>query len=295
MQTLASEMALDEEEVDVDVGFRINRSTLRGGGGGGDTASGSGSDGAGDNDADADMDVGQLLAAQTHNWDLLPARGRLFIKVVEARNLWAPSKLPTPAPSAPYCVVEFDKNEFVTREALAVNPLKYPSIDLLHRAITNHPTPSLSVPMPLLAPSKRQSSAMVTLPIQLTCIPQVSNQQTIHSLFFSSGAEYIEAGNAAPNDPGSWMCPVWRHEASFDVSRPDSEVTVSVWDRNDGGNGGGGGEVFLGMLKIVTPMIDGKPYDHWFRLMPRQWDEKIRGDIRIQLMFKTIQVEYIIE
>jgi hypothetical protein len=44
-----------------------------------------------------------------------PAKGRLWIKVVEARNLLARSKH-----SKPYCVVEFEKNEFVTREAVSV-------------------------------------------------------------------------------------------------------------------------------------------------------------------------------
>ena len=39
-------------------------------------------------------------------------QGRLWINVVEARNL-----LPKSNYSRPYCVVEFEKNEFVTREA----------------------------------------------------------------------------------------------------------------------------------------------------------------------------------
>ncbi|KAI8616423.1 kinase-like domain-containing protein [Chytriomyces sp. MP71] len=48
-------------------------------------------------------------------------------------------------------------------------------------------------------------------------------------------------------------------------------------------------EEFLGMLKIVVPLVNGKVYDHWFRLMPRQYNEKVRGDIRIQLMFKYVE------
>ncbi|KAJ3026749.1 UNVERIFIED_CONTAM: hypothetical protein HDU68_005135 [Siphonaria sp. JEL0065] len=175
-----------------------------------------------------------LTAPQTNNWDSLPHRGRLYIKVIEARNLWAPTNS-SPRTKKPYCVVDFEKNEFVTREALQTN---------------------------VLGPEDAARAAEEALQ--------------------SYGLEYIQAGGV--DDPGCWLSPVWRHEASFDVSRPDSEVTISVWDRSDGS-----GEVFLGMLKIVTPMINGKVYDHWFRLMPRQWNEKIRGDIRIQLMYKSVE------
>ncbi|KAJ3201686.1 hypothetical protein HDU82_007923 [Entophlyctis luteolus] len=138
-----------------------------------------------------------LSAPGTFNWDLLPVRGRLYIKIVEARNLWAPAP-PAGVPASlavkkPYCVVEYDKLEFVTREAIVTNLLS-------------------------------------------------------------------------------------------DVSRPESAITVSVWDRNNGY-----GEVFLGMMQVVAPVTNGKIYDHWFRLMPRQWEDKIRGDIRIQIMFKTVE------
>ncbi|KAJ3018272.1 hypothetical protein HKX48_003003, partial [Thoreauomyces humboldtii] len=58
-------------------------------------------------------------------WDLTtsePAKGRLWVKVVEARNLLltdpsVASGHATVTPR-PYCVVEFEKNEFVTREGL---------------------------------------------------------------------------------------------------------------------------------------------------------------------------------
>ncbi|ORY43143.1 kinase-like protein [Rhizoclosmatium globosum] len=182
----------------------------------------------------SEMDVdANLTAPQTNNWDLLPSKGRLYIKIVESRNLFAPSAT---RPWKPYCVVDFEKNEFITREALQTT---------------------------VLGPEEAAKAADEAL--------------------LSYGLEYIQAGGS--DESGCWLCPVWKHEASFDVARSDSEVTISVWDRNDGP----GGEVFLGMLKIVTPNIHGKVYDHWFRLMPRQWSEKIRGDIRIQLMYKLVE------
>jgi hypothetical protein len=50
-------------------------------------------------------------------------------------------------------------------------------------------------------------------------------------------------------------------------------------------------ETFLGMMKIRPPRINGKIHDNWFRLLPRQWKEKVRGDIRIQLMYQTVEAK----
>ncbi|KAJ3051632.1 hypothetical protein HK097_007356 [Rhizophlyctis rosea] len=155
-----------------------------------------------------------------------PAKGRLYIKVVEARNLLV--KSPN---SRPYCVVEFEKNEFVTKEA-------------------------------------------------------ISNSANGHA---QNGHGYGGQGNGYGNGQDAGFSPVWRHEATFDVSRPDGEVTISIWDRSV--QNPGEGEPFLGMMKIRPPRINGKVHDNWFRLLPRQWREKVKGEIRIQLMYKTVEAK----
>ncbi|KAJ3084699.1 serine/threonine-protein kinase SCH9 [Rhizoclosmatium globosum] len=175
---------------------------------------------------------------QTPNWDLLPSKGRLYIKIIEARNLWTPNPSHEdwhPKSKKPYCVVQFDKNEFVTREALSTNIL---------------------------------SPEAVRLAIK-------------------EESQYLSGDDTRIDEThGCWMSPVWKHEASFDIFQADSEVTISIWDRSDGTK-----EVFLGMLKIRPPMVNnGKVYDHWFKLMPRQWKEPVYGDVRIQLMFKSMEV-----
>ncbi|KAJ3401556.1 hypothetical protein HDU80_005917 [Chytriomyces hyalinus] len=189
-----------------------------------------------------DADVSGLTQPQAPNWEVLPAKGRLYIKVIEARSLWTPNVLAVPGlplrARRPYVVAEFEMNEFITKEAIETN----------------------------------------------TFGPQeIANAIEEERLNYDNAEEFSGVRNTCP---GVWMSPVWRHEASFDVSQPESELTISVWDRNDTSDSN---EEFLGMLKIITPMIDGKVYDHWFRLMPRQWNEKVRGDIRIQLMFKTVE------
>ncbi|KAJ1569803.1 hypothetical protein HK096_001230, partial [Nowakowskiella sp. JEL0078] len=182
-------------------------------------------------------------------WDVKsppPAKGRLWIKVVEARNLLVPS-----SHSLPYCVVEFEKNEFVTKESVSMLPtsMVIPNLQRspqLQRAATS-------------TGQQRNSPAMQRSP---------------------SGKYYSE------DDTIKGYSPVWKHEATFDVARPDAEVTITLWDRSTSSSEG---EVFLGMMKIRPPRINGKVHDNWFRLMPRQWKEKVKGDIRIQLMYKTVE------
>ncbi|KAI9217749.1 hypothetical protein BC828DRAFT_408214, partial [Blastocladiella britannica] len=108
------------------------------------------------------------LSTTHENPELCAARGRLWIKVVEARNL----AVPTTHIARPYCVVEFERNELVTREALV-----------------------------------------------------------------SSGTGGAHHQNAS--------CPVWRHEAMFDIARPDGEFIITIWDRAATTDG----EAFLGMMR----------------------------------------------
>jgi len=129
--------------------------------------------------------------------------GQLYVKVVEARDLL----LKNPQ-SRPYCVVEFEKNEFVTREAL---------------------------------PSKYKEG-------------EVINKYT------------------------------WNHDATFDVSRVDGEVTVSIWERSTRG----GEENFLGMLRIKSPYDHSKLVDNWFKLLPRHKKEIVTGALRLKIMYKRI-------
>ncbi|KAJ3267786.1 hypothetical protein HK104_005619 [Borealophlyctis nickersoniae] len=177
-----------------------------------------------------------------------PAKGRLWVKVVEARNLLVKSPK-----SRPYCVVEFEKNEFVTREPYTSN-------------------------LPIYGNGNGNG-----------------NGNGVRGGDFgrrNGAASGGGAGNTSPGGPMSdplLISPVWRHEATFDVSRPDGEVTITIWDRH--GAVPGEGEPFLGMMKIRPPRINGKVHDNWFRLLPRQWREKVKGDIRIQLMYKTVEAK----
>lgn len=162
-----------------------------------------------------------------------PSKAQLWIKVVEARNLDTAARKSS---SKPYCVVEFEKNEFVTKEAE---------------------------------------------PESLASLQCTENDHTII---------HAAQSDSDTNNASRGFCPVWKHEATFDVSRPDGEVTITIWDRA-GDQNQDQSEVFLGMMKIRPPRINGKVHDNWFRLLPRQWKEKVKGDLRIQLMYKSVEAK----
>ncbi|KAJ3191699.1 hypothetical protein HK101_007493 [Irineochytrium annulatum] len=174
------------------------------------------------------------------SWDVETSnlKAQLKIKVVEARNLILKS-----ASSQPYCVVEFEKNEFVTKEATSVQEGTL--------------TPAMLV--------ARDAGAN------------------------GHGHDPMDTtdGKGSGDGKAVGFCPVWRHEATFDVARPDGEVTITIWDR--AGADPGEGEAFLGMMKIRPPRINRKMHDNWFRLLPRQWKEKVKGEIRIQLMYQSVE------
>ncbi|KAL5036892.1 Serine/threonine-protein kinase [Batrachochytrium dendrobatidis] len=152
--------------------------------------------------------------------------GRLWIKVMEARNL-----LMTGLTARPYCIIEFDKNECVTREAIAING----------------------------NPVSPQAAALLGSFIPSAVPEPVDNVQ-----------------------PG--LCPVWLHEASFDVTNTASDITISIWERHVNGE-----EAFLGMMKIRPPRVGDKRHDNWFRLLQRQVKENISGDIRVQIKYQQIE------
>ncbi|KAH6585139.1 hypothetical protein BASA61_007062 [Batrachochytrium salamandrivorans] len=85
-------------------------------------------------------------------------------------------------------------------------------------------------------------------------------------------------------DPG--LCPVWLHEANFDVTDSNSDISITIWERN-----GTDGEIFLGMMKIRIPRVGEKLHDNWFRLLQRQVKEVISGDIRVQIKYQQIEAK----
>jgi len=140
-------------------------------------------------------------------------KGRIYVRVVEAYGIPLQS-----IDSKPYCVVEIEKNEFITREAVKS---------------------------------------------ELNTIDNGTHKNTIPIPTFNL---------------------LWNHDAAFDVLGTDNEITVSMYDRSSSQL-----EIFLGIVKIRLPPINKKLIDTWFKLMPRQANEEIYGEVRLQLMYCKIE------
>jgi len=138
-------------------------------------------------------------------------KGRIYVRVVEAYGIPLQS-----IDSKPYCVVEIEKNEFITREAVKS---------------------------------------------ELNTIDNGTHKNTIPTFNL-----------------------LWNHDAAFDVVGTDNEITVSMYDRSCSQL-----EIFLGIVKIRLPPIHKKLIDTWFKLMPRQANEEIYGEVRLQLMYCKIE------
>ena len=49
---------------------------------------------------------------------------------------------------------------------------------------------------------------------------------------------------------------------------------------------------FLGYIKVRPSRVQNRVQDNWFRLLPRQWKEKVSGELRVQLCFKPALVSF---
>jgi hypothetical protein len=180
------------------------------------------------------MSTDPQMSTDQMNLDTLDntAKGRLWIKVIESRQLLCKSVY-----SRPYCVVEFEKNEFVTREATEL---------IIHNSDDQSLTPA-----------------------------------PFHQFTDVQSQEY--GFHVGPPSDNIGLNACWKHEAAFDVSRDDSIITIVIFDRAAGKD-----ETFLGCMRIKAPKIAGKLFDNWFKLLPRQADEPVRGDLRMQVLFFNV-------
>ncbi|RHZ84655.1 hypothetical protein Glove_78g67 [Diversispora epigaea] len=143
--------------------------------------------------------------------------GRLSVTIVEGRKIDVANYQ-----SKPYCVVEFERHEVVTKEA----------------------------------------------------IRQYMSRED------GKSTNFLDIVRASTN-------PVWKQEAVFDVTRPDGEVRVSIYERvSDQAQS----EIFLGMLKIQPPRHPNQIVDGWFKLSPRG-KEIVTGEVHVQISYEEAEVE----
>ncbi|KAK2466523.1 hypothetical protein APHAL10511_002165 [Amanita phalloides] len=189
------------------------------------------------------------------------SKGQIHVKLIQARSLNVRS-----IHARPYVVVQFEQNEFISRDPTIETDKEVKGIaTTLDRINSANAIATLAAIEPKPADTKRAKSANSSPSSSISS----SKSSGIASGFF---------GRLSPHNP------VWKHEVSFDVTSEDSLVSLNVYDRSVSDLG------FLGIVQIKPVLIHDHTVDQWFKLLPLE-DEPITGEMRVQITFEQYKVK----
>ncbi|KAG6886079.1 hypothetical protein C0993_004069 [Termitomyces sp. T159_Od127] len=181
------------------------------------------------------------------------SRGQIHVKLIQARGL------AVRAPAArPYVVVQFEKNEFVSRD---------PTSDA-DKEVRGTPT-NLS--------RTSSSNAISALGAALDNSRRERNLSNASSSSAKSAAATL-FGRLSPHNP------VWKHEVSFDVTSEHSLITFNVYDRSAQDQG------FLGSVQVKPVLVHDHTVDQWYKLKPFE-NEPVTGEMRLQITFEQYKTK----
>ncbi|KAI0921773.1 hypothetical protein AcW2_006648 [Taiwanofungus camphoratus] len=192
-----------------------------------------------------------------------PSKGQIHVKLIQARGLNVRS------PSArPYVVVQFEQNEFVSRDPTDETDKEVKGF------ATNLSRNSSSTALSALGAISTKASASrggsarnsgAATPSSSTSSARSATGALANGLFGSR----LSAHN-----------PVWKHEVSFDVTSEQSVITFNVYDRSVSDPG------FLGTVQIKPVLVHDHTVDQWYRLQPFE-NEPVSGEMRVQITFEA--------
>ncbi|KDR83366.1 hypothetical protein GALMADRAFT_55345 [Galerina marginata CBS 339.88] len=198
------------------------------------------------------------------------SRGQIHVKLIQARALNVRN-----IHARPYVVVQFEQNEFVSRDPIPETDkeVKGTPINLSRQTSSNAINALGAIGSKAAALDARRknsrgskdSSPSSSLPITLA---------PSHSGGISTGL----FGRLSPNNP------VWKHEVSFDVTSEQSMITLNVYDRARSDQG------FLGTVQIKPVLIHDHTVDQWYKLRPFE-DEVVSGEMRIQITYEQYKTK----
>ncbi|KAI0353554.1 Pkinase-domain-containing protein [Trametes cingulata] len=186
-----------------------------------------------------------------------PSKGQIHVKLIQARGLNVRS-----ASSRPYVVVQFEQNEFVSRDPTdeTDKEVKGVATNLSRNSSSTALSALGAISDKVKGNGSARSSAQATPSSSLG-----SGKSQLAGLFGSR----ISAHN-----------PVWKHEVSFDVTSEQSVITLSVYDRSLSEH------AFLGTVQIKPALVHEHTVDQWYKLEPFK-NESVMGEIRVQITFEA--------
>ncbi|GJJ78713.1 hypothetical protein EMPS_11072 [Entomortierella parvispora] len=88
--------------------------------------------------------------------------------------------------------------------------------------------------------------------------------------------------------------PKWRHDAEFDVVRPNQQISITVYDSGAAEGHQEPARRFLGQVKLKPSEIHNRMIDSWFRLQGREVDEhEVTGEIRVTIKYQAIESRHL--
>ncbi|KAJ4472255.1 Pkinase-domain-containing protein [Lentinula aciculospora] len=198
------------------------------------------------------------------------SRGQIHVKLIQARGLNVRSMA-----AQPYVVVQFEQNEFVSR-----NPTDETDKEVKGTA-TN------------LSLSRPSSSNAMNALAAVDAAAKRRNGGSSGSNGSRDNSPVSSVGSKSSTHSGglfgrlSAHNPVWKHEVSFDVTNSDSLITFNVYDRAVEDQG------FLGTLQIKPILVHDHTVDQWYKLKPYEIDnnEPVTGEMRVQITFEQYKTK----
>ncbi|KAG6829319.1 hypothetical protein H0H92_004922 [Tricholoma furcatifolium] len=188
------------------------------------------------------------------------SKGQIHVKLIQARGLNVRA-----ASARPYVVVQFEKNEFVSRDPTAETEKEVKGT-------------ATSV-------SRNSSSSAIS------ALGAIGNKAAARERNGSntSSASSTSTKSAASISNGlfgrlSAHNPVWKHEVSFDVTSEESLITFNVYDRSVEDQG------FLGTVQVKPILVHDHTVDQWYKLKPFE-NEVVNGEMRIQITFEQYKTK----
>ncbi|KAJ7904285.1 kinase-like domain-containing protein [Mycena olivaceomarginata] len=186
------------------------------------------------------------------------SKGQIHVKLIQARGLHVTSS------AKPYVVVQFEQNEFVSRDPT----------DEADKEVKGTPTAvATSSAMSALGAIGSKAAAADATRRGSKGSNKSSNSSPASSVPSASALAGGLFGRISAHNP------VWKHEVSFDVTSGASLITFNVYDR------AGVDHSFLGTVQIKPVLIHDHTVDQWYKLRPCE-NEVVSGEMRVQVTFE---------
>ncbi|PFH52697.1 hypothetical protein AMATHDRAFT_139750 [Amanita thiersii Skay4041] len=194
------------------------------------------------------------------------SKGQIHVKLIQARGLNVRSIY-----ARPYVVVQFEQNEFVSRDPTDESDKEVKGVaTTLSRNSSSNAIAALGAIGSKAAThdeSKRSKSSNTSPASSLSSSKSITSGPA-NGLF----------GKISPHNP------VWKHEVSFDVTSEESLITFNVYDRSVSDLG------FLGTVQIKPVLVHDHTIDQWYKLLPLE-HEPVTGEMRVQITFEQYKTK----